>query len=258
MENGEIKEKIEQSDRILIGLGEEFDCVGMPDRDWRQSRGCGILEDAGMRWMIPEWNAFCSGKLDGGRPASVLGKLSALLEGKDYFVVSTAVNGRLYPGGDRVVMPCGSGLKKQCAAGCKTVLEDVTEADRAAFLSEFDALWEGQSPGYGQLGACPECGRALVLNNVYAENYNEGGYLEQWERYMKWLQGTLNRNLLVLELGVGLDFPTVIRWPFEKAVFYNQKAFLCRVHEKLYQLTKELSGKGCGISQNAIDWVEQL
>ena len=68
----------------------------------------------------------------------------------------------------------------------------------------------------------------------------------------------MNHKLLVLELGVGMQFPSVIRWPFEKVVFFNQKAFLCRVNEKLYQLTEELAGKGCGISMNAIDWLKQL
>ena len=68
----------------------------------------------------------------------------------------------------------------------------------------------------------------------------------------------MNKKLLVLELGVGMRFPSVIRWPFEKVVFFNQKAFLCRVNEKLYHLTEELAEKGCGISVNAIDWLNQL
>ena len=98
----------------------------------------------------------------------------------------------------------------------------------------------------------------MVLNNVYAQHYDEQGYLEQWSIYTKWLQGTLNRRLVILELGVGMQFPSVIRWPFEKIAFFNQKAFFLRVHESLYQLDEKLSGKGCGISQNAIDWLSQL
>ena len=98
----------------------------------------------------------------------------------------------------------------------------------------------------------------MILNNIYAENYNEMGYLEQWKLYTKWLQGTLNRRVVILELGVGMKFPTVIRFPFEKIAFFNQKAEFYRIHEKLYQLTEDLKGKGQGISQNAIDCLRNL
>ena len=98
----------------------------------------------------------------------------------------------------------------------------------------------------------------MVLNNIFAEGYNENGYLEQWKVYTKWLQGTVNHRLLVLELGVGMRFPTVVRWPFEKVAFFNNKAAFVRVNEKLYQLSEELAIKGCGIAQNAIAWLEIL
>ncbi len=74
-----------------------------------------------------------------------------------------------------------------------------------------------------------------------------------WDMYMKWLQGTLHKKLLVLELGVGLICPDVIRFPFEKAVFYNQKAELVRVHNKLFQLPVELHGRGISIREDAVD-----
>ena len=98
----------------------------------------------------------------------------------------------------------------------------------------------------------------MVLNTVHTDDYDEKGYLEQWQLYTKWLQGTLNKNLTVVELGVGMRYPTVIRWPFEKIVFFNKKARLVRVNESLYQLTEELSGKGCGIPRNGVEWLENL
>lgn len=250
-----IKERLAQSEKVLVGLGEEFDRTGQAFSCPEYARGRKLLEEAGCLWLLPEWDASCCGKAGGGQ-AQALEKLSALLEGKDYFVVSTAVNGRLFQGG-RIVMPCGSGDKKQCAGGCGETLLEVEEEDREKIARALDALWEGECAP-PRLGVCPHCGGALVLNNVRAEHYNENGYLGQWAQYRKWLQGTLNRSLLVLELGVGMEFPTVVRWPFEKTAYFNKKAFFVRVHEKLYQLTKELAGKGCGISQNAIDWLNQL
>ena len=73
-----------------------------------------------------------------------------------------------------------------------------------------------------------------------------------WDKYTKWLQGTLNRNVLILELGVGLKYPGVIRFPFEKAAYLNKKADIIRVHGRLYQMTEELGDKGISIAQNAV------
>ena len=74
----------------------------------------------------------------------------------------------------------------------------------------------------------------------------------KWDKYTKWLQGTLNRNVLILELGVGLKYPGVIRFPFEKAAYFNKKADFIRVHGRLYQMTEELGDKGISIAQNAV------
>ncbi len=67
---------------------------------------------------------------------------------------------------------------------------------------------------------------------------------ENWADYMKWLGFTLNRHLLVLELGVGFANPMVIRFPFEKTVFLNQKSKMYRVHPTLPQVTAEIGERG--------------
>lgn len=264
------RKKISEADMILVGLGEEFD-DSMLQECSEYAGGVEKLKEMRLGTFIPAWSEFCSevytGK-HGSRADSTaskklsmaLEKLKVLLEQKNYFVVSvstgSAVSRTVWRNG-RMVMPCGTAIKKQCAVGCEAVLDGVTEEERRKLWAEFEKLYAGRQTQElsGLLGKCPVCGNDMVLNNIYAENYNENGYLEQWQLYRKWLQGTINKRLLILELGVGMHFPTVIRWPFEKAAYFNNKAFFCRVNKKLYQLTEELSGKGEGISQNAIDWL---
>ena len=65
-------------------------------------------------------------------------------------------------------------------------------------------------------------------------------------------------SLCVLELGVGLKYPTVIRFPFEKIVFVNNKAVMLRVNRKLYQSTEELKEKCVGIKADPIDYINQV
>lgn len=76
---------------------------------------------------------------------------------------------------------------------------------------------------------------------------------ENWNDYMKWLSFTLNRHLLVLELGVGFANPMIIRFPFEKMVFLNQKSKMYRVHSMLPQVTSEISERGTAVQANPLE-----
>lgn len=75
---------------------------------------------------------------------------------------------------------------------------------------------------------------------------------ENWNDYMKWLGYTLNRHLLVLELGAGFANPMVIRFPFEKTVFLNQKSKMYRVHPTLPQVTAEIGERGTAVSADPL------
>ena len=52
-----------------------------------------------------------------------------------------------------------------------------------------------------------------------------------------------------------LTYPSIIRWPFEKIAFYNQKAHFIRVNEKLYHMSEEIKDKGISVSKNAVQWL---
>lgn len=257
------REKVSEAEMVLVGLGEEFDdymlqkCPGYVN-------GAERLKTMGLSTLMPAWRGFCCGisadRQGNNAVGMALERLRQLLEPKNYFVVSVATNnviGQTAWRTGRLVMPCGAAVKKQCAKGCEGVLEEVSEEDERRLRTAFEKLYAGQQTGdmSSLLGKCPVCGNNMVLNNIYVDNYNENGYLEQWRIYMNWLQGTIHKKLLVVELGVGMHFPEVVRWPFEKAAYFNNKAYFYRVNQKLYQLTEELSGKGMGISQNAIEWL---
>lgn len=246
-------EQIREADMVLVGIGEEFD----EPRIWRQDKEYQsvrkILEDSDQLWAIPALKEYML-KNSYNQVWSALQHLKEFLSEKNYFIVSIASNDIIGKSGfreERVVSPCGGSRKKQCSQGCKKTLQELTTQEEKFLLERIgDKQWKEL-----ELGFCPLCGNRMILNNIYAKNYDEDGYLEQWSIYRKWLQGTLNRQLCVLELGVGMEYPSVIRFPFEKAVYFNQKATFIRVNERLYQLTEELKERGISIPQNAIDWL---
>lgn len=79
---------------------------------------------------------------------------------------------------------------------------------------------------------------------------SEGEDRESWERYLHWLSYTLNQRLCILELGAGFAHPEIIRFPFEKTCYFNQKSRYIRVHERLPQLSAEIAERGISIQED--------
>ena len=166
--------------------------------------------------------------------------LGRLLKEKDYFIVTTNTDAAIYDSsldGERIVAPCGNETWRQCSKACTK------------------DIWE---PGEIPDDICPHCGAPLTGNTREAGTYIEEGYLPQWQKYTRWLSMTMNRELLVLELGEGFKVPTVIRWPFEKTVFFNQKSRMYRVHETLSQVTEEIKERAVSVRDNSVQWIRKL
>ena len=235
----EILQIIQNADMVLVGIGEEFEDSRVLKKYPGYQETCEKLQEENRAWMLPAYHKEILKQSD-TKVYSAMVKLVGLLKGKNYFVVSVTTNDILAECGfkeDRIVMPCGGSRMLQCSNGCKEALQEAC----------------GEP-----VGSCPVCGSELIYNNIYTEKYDENGYLGNWQIYTKWLQGTLFRKLCILELGVGMQCPSVIRFPFEKAGYFNQKASFIRVNEYLYQMTSELGDRGISIPMNAVDWLNEI
>lgn len=163
--------------------------------------------------------------------------LYSLTEGKDYFIITTVTDGLIResaPDQGRITAPCGNEQWQQCSRACTR------------------DIWE---PGEIPDGLCPHCGAPLTGNTIFAEAYIEEGYLPQWKAYQEWLGKTLNRELLAVELGEGFLLPKLIRWPFEKTVFFNKKAHMYRVNETFAQVSEDIGDRSVSVQANSVDFV---
>ena len=52
---------------------------------------------------------------------------------------------------------------------------------------------------------------------------------------------------------MGLAYPTVIRWPNEKIVTYNNKSYMYRVHDKFSQLSEGIGERAKAIAENPMN-----
>ena len=249
-----LKEKIAASDMVLVGIGEDFGCKEKKIFECEEYHKFFEELNEENEWISPYLYAKLAEREIDMEAYRNLGKL---LVGKNYFLLSLRMDDLVYKKDlglekDRIVTPCGGIRKLQCEENCNDKVYDVPEN----LKNDFEQILQGNLNDKEITGLkCPDCGKRLIFNRIGMQQYCEADYLPNWEKYTKWLQGTLNRNLCIIELGVGMKYPSVIRWPFEKMAFFNQKATIFRVHSKLYQLTEEIDEKGYSVAQDPIEFL---
>lgn len=254
-----IYDAVKNADMVLIGLGEEFEGERHLCKFPEYEKKVQELKEQSEDWLIPVLN-ICFDPEYSEKQEEALARLAALVSGKNYFLISAAANDLVYECGldkSRIVTPCGGWLQKQCNCKEEAAEEDSgIEETTPQELENLKRYLSAKTPEREAiLGTCSRCGARFVLNNIYAPNYKEAGYLKQWERYKKWLQGTVNSKLCILELGVGMRFPGMIRFPFEKIAYFNQKAVFVRVNATLWQLTEEIRDRSLSCHQAARDFL---
>lgn len=263
----EIQEKIEEADMILVGIGSELDT----DREMRErnqkisekeirERILGEAEEK-QEESCEEFFERCFSvyqKKQGKKQNSALLHLKEILNGKNYFVISTNADECLQESGFRyLVTPCGREALFQCSQNCSNSVWENEEYLKGLFLeweskSCLEDIYEKKEGIQSWIASlkktrelfprCPVCNARADFNIITGkkEQYCEQGYLSEWEKYMKWLSGTLNKKLLLLELGCDFSYPQIIRWAFERTALLNQKAFLVRVHHSLSNIPEEI------------------
>lgn len=237
--NQEVLSLLADADKVLIGIGESFERKD----ESLNTEAFKLLEKensllAGFQ-RLEHWQT--NPKYD---VTDAYNRLYELIGEKDYFIVTTCMDDRIYESSfskDRIVAPCGTWRYLQCSELCTEELLPVTQE----MIDKKEMIY------------CPHCKKRVSFNQVTCGKYNEKGYLAQWGAYRNWLQRTINQKICIIELGVGMNYPTIIRWPFEKIAFCNNKASFVRVHDYLYQMTEELAGKGISIQANPIDFLSE-
>ncbi len=253
----ELLANIKTAQVVLIGIGEEFNESFQEIEQFPQLTSALEAVDMNptLEWTVPFLERLYLEQTKDGNQIEAYRKLYELVKDKDYFIITTCIDEHIKKTGfdlERIVEPCGTYKMLQCRAGCSEKLypaEDITQLVRQAMIDGvgLDSLTQI---------TCPECGASLVFNNITSEGkYVEEGYRAQWEKYTKWLQLTLNKKLCIIELGVGMSLPDIIRWPFEKVAFYNRKSSFFRINGSVWHMTEELKNKGISIEMNAVDFL---
>ena len=256
VDNAELKKRLEEADMVLVGIGEDFEEKRYLQQNKKYCDCCGQIAQARAEWVMPYVNRLFL--KDNDQLQKAYQALAKVLEGKNYFVLTSCMDGLIretFIKPERIVEPCGTYSKMQCANGCAG---SVCDTDAWLLVQiENGCVTEKDWSGITSV-KCEHCNQPMVLNSLYAEHYAEAGYSAAWSLYTKWLQGTVNKKLCILELGSGMMFANILRFRFEKIVGLNQKSSLIRIHKNLYQVPVEIADRGQGISQNAVDFMAEI
>ncbi|MFA5903605.1 MAG: Sir2 family NAD-dependent protein deacetylase [Desulfobacula sp.] len=157
-------------------------------------------------------------------------KLFELVKDKDYFVITTNVDAQFYKAGfdpEKVFAVQGDYGKLQCAGGCHNKLYDNETLVRQMVSGQKKC----RIPSH-LVPHCPECNGLMDINlrKDYAFVQDEEWY-QSSRRYTAFISRIMNRKLSLLELGVGYNTPTIIRFPFEEITAQTPNATLIRINK---------------------------
>ena len=174
-------------------------------------------------------------------PSDVYGNLKKIVEGKDYFVLTTNVDHQFQRAGfakERLFYTQGDyGLfQSSRPTVAKTydnqdIVEKMLEAqgfvrDNAGIFQLPEGKTLKMSIPTELIPICPDDGLPMAMNLRADENFVEdAGWKMAAKRYQDFLHSHKGKHALYWELGVGMNTPVIIKFPFWRYTEENPNAY---------------------------------
>lgn len=228
----EFCQALREADRVIVGAGAGFSAAaGQEYGGERFARNFGDfasrfwIEDmyAGMfylfateeeRWAYTARHVLIN-RFENEESIHLYKLLLKLLEGKDYFVITTNVDGLFGKSGlaaERIFEVQGNYGYMQCGDGCHDGLYY-----NESLVRKMAGMTADCRVPPDLVPHCPKCGGRMELHIRKDLNFVED---KQWfdslKRYQSFAEKAGEGKTLLIELGVGFNTPTIIRYPFER------------------------------------------
>lgn len=158
--------------------------------------------------------------LPAGKPYDAL---LCILRGKNYFVLTTNVDHRFQAAGfekARLFYTQGDYGLFQCSVPCHSKTYDNEDAVREMVRRQKDMRVPQEL-----LPRCPVCGKPMKPNLRADDTFVEDeGWHNACARYEAFLRENEGKRILFLELGVGMNTPGIIKYPFCEMTYRNPNA----------------------------------
>lgn len=175
-------------------------------------------------------------------PKPVYDQLRKLVEGRDYFVLTTNVDHCFQKAGfdkKRLFYTQGDYGLFQCSEPCCRETWDNEEQVRQMLARQ-----KGTRIPSELVPRCPRCGKPLTMNLRSDSRFVEdGGWHAAAGRYAEFLRRHDGAEVLFLELGVGWNTPSIIKYPFWQMTAENPSAVYACVNDGQAVCPRELQDR---------------
>lgn len=176
-------------------------------------------------------------------------ELLELVKNKNYFVITTNVDAQFRKAGfneNRIFEVQGDYGLMQCARACHDTLYD----DRRS-VEDINANAHDLTVDSRFVPHCPVCGGKMDVHVRVNGNFIEDAHWHSMaERYYSFVEKYKSSRLVLLELGVGFNTPTIIRYPFEQITYADQDATLIRLNSDSPQCSPEIQRQTISFSED--------
>lgn len=240
-----LKEEIENSEYILIGAGAGlstsagflYDGKRFEDnfKDYIKKYGFTDMYSAGFYNFptLEEYWAYFSlyvyiNRYDIEENETYL-NLYNIVKNKNYFVITTNVDGRFADSKfdkDKIFAVQGDFSLFQCSKPCRqeTFYNEKYIREMIKYKKEMKIPTE-------LIPKCPYCGRNMSMNlRVDSTFVQDKNWDKQKSKYENFLKNSYNSKILFLELGVGFNTPSIIKYNFWRMTLNNKKSVYASIN----------------------------
>lgn len=206
-------------------------------------------------WAFWSRNIFVNRYTDIPKP--VYANLLRVLEGRNYFIITTNVDHCFQRSGfdkSRLFYTQGDYGLFQCSLPCHNKTYDNHDTIMKMIETQQNMKIPSELIPY-----CPICGRPMTMNLRSDDKFVEDeGWHDAAARYSEFLDSSHDKHTLFLELGTGMNTPSIIKYPFWRMTYTWPKAIYACVNLGEAFCPDQIKAKSICIDRDIGEVLEEL
>ena len=190
-------------------------------------------------------------------PEPIYNKLFEIVKNKNYFVITTNVDHCFQKAGfdkKRLFYTQGDYGLFQCSKPCCSITYDNEAIIRRMVFEQKNMRIPTEL-----IPNCPKCGKPMIVNlrcdNKFVE---DDGWDKACNNYKNFLKVNENKKTLFLEIGVGMNTPGIIKYPFMEMTCKNKNSIYAYINLDRFDCPKEIQTRTIHIFSNIKNAIELL